>query len=166
MKATILTLFFFLFIQSLCYSQSEEKLNEVPFSVLDVGVGIGTNYGIFGGKFVLGCKGNGLMVGAGSVEGTSMMAIGFQFSYKFLFFNISNADYGLYSVTYNNKTEEGTLNGTVFMFGGKGGIGKNKRLFVELGFGVARGGKSPSPFGPMIEENQRTFSFGLGYRIG
>ena len=164
MKTYILLLSFLLSL-NIAIAQNSNTEEFTPVSYLDVSLGLGPNYGLFGGKFVLGYKGNGMLLGMGSIEGRSATAIGIQLSYKYLFFNITNADYGLYSVTINNSTTEGTLQGTVYMIGGKGGFGKSKKVFFEFGFGIARGGVTPSPNGP-IEENQSVITFGLGYRIG
>jgi len=149
------------------FSQTSASSADKEFqSFFDIGIGVGPNYGILGGKAVVGLNGTGLMIGIGSFDGMTTTSIGFQVTYESFFANLSVADYGSYEVSWPGFYEKGLVRGTVFIVGGKIGIGKEKKLYVDIGVGAAGGGETPSPFGNIEESVQLSLSAGLNYRIG
>src|SRR5688572_15992028 len=82
---TIFTAFAFL----LCIDHTTAQ-TKLPDSFINVGIGIGGNYGLVGTKTVVGFKNSGLMVGLGrSHDGYLVYQIGGQISYKWAYATLS-----------------------------------------------------------------------------
>ena len=167
--------FCLLFISYHSFSQSVTEITrgknletreqvELPNTYFEIGFGVGPNYGIIGVKGVLGYKGTGLLLGVGSFSGFTTTSFGVQVAYRSAYISLTAADYGSYEVNTNGKKEEGLISGIVFMLGARPNLTSNKKLFLDFGLGYASGGTIPSPFGT-TQENQVTFSFGIGYKI-
>jgi hypothetical protein len=135
--------------------------------VVDLGLGFGSNYGIVGVKTVLGKKGTGLMIGVGTLNGFTSIAIGGQVTYNWWFATLSYGPTGSYRLEFNNIVEEGLTESFVFITGGRINLSSNKRLFLELGIGIAAPDKiSGRALEPWEANGGFTANAGLGYRIG
>ena len=156
------SIFFSVFVAN---AQKSNDWDSYPDSFLDLGIGVGSNYGILGVKTVLGYKGSGLLIGIGSVEGQTTSSIGIQVAYKFFFVNIASSTVGIYRSEVGNQIDEGLVKGTSFIFGGRVNLNNTKRLFLELGLGFSSGDETDK-FGNKVEMNGPAFNFGFGYRIG
>lgn len=164
MKKILLSLTF-CFSVFMATAQKTESNPPYPESFLDLGVGIGSNYGVIGFKSVLGYKGNGLMIGVGSIEGNTASSIGIQLAYKHLFLNIASSTLGYYRTERGLLVDEGLVKGTSVIFGGRVSFDRAKRIFIELGFGFSSG-EETDRFGQKIEMRGPSFNLGFGYRIG
>ncbi|MBI5538759.1 MAG: hypothetical protein HY951_01770 [Bacteroidia bacterium] len=163
MKRFLLIVLFFLIIK-ISYGQ-EIHINSYPNSIIDIGIGVGPNYGIMGFKTVLGYKGTGVMVGAGTISGMFAYEIGLQASAKWLFINIGYGVYGKSTyVTYYYSYED-VISGLIINAGGKINLVKSKKLFLELGIGYGTGGKIESPYGPPRTIDGPSAVLGIGYKI-
>lgn len=142
---------------------TEIKLNK---SYMDIGLGIGPNYGLAGGKMVLGYNGNGLAIGVGNFDGFITNSIGIQIKASWFFANVSYGTYGVYKSETFGRKKSGLIEGIIVMTGGQIDILQNK-IFLELGLGYAQGGETKDPFGKTIKKVETvTFGLGIGYRIG
>ena len=150
---------FLLTVSTLIYSQKKE----IPNSVIDIGIGAGSNYGIFRVKTIIGYQGSGLLIGLGNLEGYTTYEVGIQVSQDWLFANIGHGVYGIATNGYTGKSE--LIKGTIAIIGGKINLLKNKALFIELGIGYASTGTVRTPAGS-IPLNGPTGIIGINYRIG
>ncbi len=153
---SIITLSFFSI-----YSQKKER-PPFPNSIIDIGVGAGSNYGMLGAKTVLGYKGSGILIGTGIFSGQFAYQVGLQASYKWFFANFC---YGTYSSVTDGKTGETELaNGFIAMGGGKINLIRSKKLFLELGLGYGWGATYEF-LGGSIPISNAVAVVGIGYRI-
>lgn len=149
-----------LFLHLHVLAQYEER-PPYPSNILDFGIGAGPNYGVFGTKTVIGYKGNGFLFGAGTTEGLFAYQIGVQGSYQWFFANLC---YGTVAgVSINNSPLE-LVNGTIVNLGGRINLLRNKKMFLELGFGYAFGAYVRTPFGEDFLGGPRGL-IGLGFRV-
>jgi hypothetical protein len=139
--------------------QSDEK-TPYPKSIIDIGVGVGPNYGIVGGQMVIGYKGCGLLLALGSFDGLNPYAFGFQVSEQWFFASFSRAVIG--SSTWSNNHVEPIM-GNILMLGGRINLIKAKTLVFQIGVGY-RNSTIETPFGKESNDGI-TFGLGLGYRI-
>lgn len=147
-----------LFLAHSSFSQSTED------SYVDLGVGVGPNYGITGFKSVIGKNGSGLMVGIGSFDGFTTFSIGAQARSKWWFVNASYAAFGSYEFS-GIFQEKGLLNGLVVITGGQINLVNNK-LFLELGIGFHGGSNVTFPVtGEKVDSGGLSLGAGIGYRI-
>ena len=113
------------------YSNRSSLFDVIPNSVLDFGVGVGMNYGIFGTKTIIGYKGSGLLIGVG-YAGMLTYEIGGQLSYKNLYLNL---EYGVFGTKkYSSGSKKRYYSAAVFG-GWKFGLGESKKLFLDVGVG-------------------------------
>jgi hypothetical protein len=159
----ILSLFLIFFAIVDIYGQQE-----LPKSAMNVGLGLGPNYGIVGVKTVIGHKNSGVMFGLGypPLAFTPSYQIGAQLSYEFLFFNIG---YGHYAVLLDSYFREPILlSGTTVVMGAMLSLNKKKSVFVDLGVGNTWANFNNLNFPrwyPFPPSNQFTFILGIGYRL-
>lgn len=152
----------FLFLCSSLFSIKAQSDEPYPDSYLDVGLGVGPNYGIYGVQAVLGYKGNGLLIAGGAFDGIPTRQIGLQLSYRWLFASIG---YGVYGSSYNSTTRTTKpLEGTILMAGVKLNLIKSKKLFFELGYGYTTGAVVVTPVGSYSVEGPALVA-GIGYRL-
>jgi hypothetical protein len=120
----------FAFLLCIHHTTAQTKL---PDTFINVGLGIGANYGVMGTKTVIGFKNSGLMVGLGYRDffGDPVYSIGAQISYKWAYTTLS---YGG-SFRQQSQGEELIPNETNLMFGAMISLGKSKRSFIDLGIG-------------------------------
>ncbi len=101
----LLGLFEFTFAQS-----------DFPKSIINFGIGGGSNYGIFGTKTVIGYKNSGLFVGLGIFGGLFAYEIGAQISSGWLY---ANYGYGVYGIQYYEGTNyKELMEGGILTMGG------------------------------------------------
>jgi hypothetical protein len=148
-------LFLFLLFPCLFFSQKPPK-PPYPKSIVDVGLGVGTNYGMIGAQAVVGYKGNGLLLAAGLLG----WEIGVQGSYKWAFASVS---YGTYNIASDGSGIYG-LHGIIIMAGGKINLVRSKKIFLEIGAGYA-GGDGVYLSHDYVPINGPTATLGFGYRI-
>jgi len=161
----LLIISFFLTVISAVRGQQDTSYYTVerhpyPRSIIDVAVGVGPTYGIFGAQAVLGYKGSGLLLGVGS-NGLFSYAIGGQFSYDWLFVNLS------YVASVAGKNSTGNIDpftGMDFLAGGKINLLKSKKLYLQAGLGYEFGTEETKSFGK-VSSNSFTFCLGIGWRI-
>src|SRR4051812_43973368 len=85
---------------TVCAYRAQEKINygkikkPYPNSIIELGAGLGPNFGVIGGQMVLGYKGSGLLLGAGSFNNQFNYAIGLQLGHEWFCFSISRAVVG------------------------------------------------------------------------
>jgi hypothetical protein len=119
----------FAFLLCIDHSTAQTKL---PDSFINVGMGIGGNYGLVGTKTVVGFKNSGLMVGVGlSRDGYPVYQIGGQISYKWAYTTLSYG--GL--VHKRNQDDAPIASDANLMLGAMISLGKSKRAFIDLGIG-------------------------------
>jgi len=138
--------------------------NDYPKSFINMGIGLGSNYGGFGIKTVTGYKNSGLLVALGSELGYGLgFEVGGQFSYKWWFMNIG---YGVYGEAHNLPGDYQLIKGGIVMTGGMINLGKPKRCFIDLAIGYCFGGTYDDTFDDNIKYNVVDGSIGLGFRFG
>jgi hypothetical protein len=156
---TIITAFaFLLWIE---HAAAQTKL---PDSFINVGIGIGGNYGFLGTKTVVGFKNSGLMVGLGrSLSGYPVYQIGGQISYKWAYATLS---YG--GLVWQRDHDDAPISsGANLMFGAMISLGKSKRSFIDLGIGqyLNTYTKNETVAGSGWVESLNA-GLGFGYRLG
>ncbi len=159
MKKVFLALCLGLFTTSLLKAQSK-----LPASYLNVGLGVGMNYGIIGTKTVIGYKNSGLLVGLGYLPGGfTGYEVGAQLGINWFFANFGYGTIGTYQVNNEDPQVTEAFN---LMVGAMIGLGQSKRTFIDLGVGHTFGAPAiESPLGE-IEQNAFTIALGVGYRFG
>lgn len=155
-------LFFLVFSYGMFYAQKSPR-PPFPKSIIDVGVGAGTNYGMLGAQAIIGYKGCGILAAGGYVPGNNIgYQVGLQLTYKWVF---ANACYGTYTtVQYEGSDEIYTIEGLIVMVGGRINLVRSKKLFLQIGAGWAGGGTIYSGYGE-IPVNGPTATIGINYRI-
>ncbi|MFZ1424926.1 MAG: hypothetical protein WAS55_13980 [Saprospiraceae bacterium] len=138
--------------------------SEYPKSIINLGVGFGSNYGFLGIKSIIGYKNSGLVIGAGTAFGMIEFAIGGQISSKWWYLNIG---YGPYGIIYDDSIDQkDVLRGLHVISGAMINLNKSKRLFIEIGLGFAWGASPTKFLGNKVETNLITGELGIGYRLG
>lgn len=166
MKRIVLIIIVLIFTIEL-NAQENPSTNAVPSNFLDLGIGLGPNYGLIGAKAVIGKKGTGLLIGLGNFDGFTTFSIGAQITYQWWFASITYGPTGSYRVEFNGQVDKGLTESIVFITGGRINLNPNKRLFLELGVGFT--GSDDIPGGPFSSQESGggvTANIGLGYRIG
>ncbi len=80
---------------SLSFCNSGWTQRDYPRSMINIGIGLGSNYGGIGCKTVIGYKDSGLLVGLGTVFGYGLgFEVAGQYSYKWWFINMGYGVYG------------------------------------------------------------------------
>jgi hypothetical protein len=153
---TIFTAFAFL----LCidYTTAQTKL---PDTFINVGVGIGANYGGLGTKAVVGFKNSGLLVGLGWGADPGYQ-IGGQISYKWAYATLSYG--GL--IRQRGPDQVPIPNETNLMFGAMLSLGKSKRSFIDLGIGQYLSAYTTETWAPYGWASSLNVAVGFGYRLG
>ena len=156
---TIFTAFAFL----LCIDHTTAQ-TKLPDTFINVGVGIGANYGGLGTKAVVGFKNSGLMVGLGyGTDGIPGYQIGGQISYKWAYATLSYG--GL--VRQRDPDKVPIPNEANLMFGAMINLGKSKRSFIDLGLGqylsAYTKSETSAAYGWAASLN---VAAGFGYRLG
>jgi hypothetical protein len=144
MKRAILTSLL-IFAISVGYSQIY-----YPKSHLNLGIGIGPNYGQMGIKTIIGYKNSGLLIGVGGYPGHRTYNIdtgkdiidwiiayevGGQISYKWWYANLGYGVYDYFQGYWNDEVDK-VMKGGIFITGVMVSIGKEKRFFIDAGLGV------------------------------
>jgi len=156
---TIITAFAFL----LCIYHAAAQ-TKLPSSFINVGIGVGGNYGFVGTKTVVGFKNSGLMVGLGrSTEGYPVYQIGGQISYKWAYATLSYG--GL--VCRDDQDDAPIVSDANLMFGAMISLGKSKRAFIDLGIGqyLSTYTENETTAGSSWVESLNA-AVGFGYRLG
>ena len=148
-----------IFSKNVSFSQDK---NPYPNSIIDIGLGIGTNYGIMGGQAIIGKQGSGALLAYGWFDGRPAYQFGLQASVKWFFFNLCYGVYGSAHDYYTKRTVP--LKGFIVVVGGKINLHKSKLLFLELGAGYSTGAEIIIP-GGTIPVNNFSGVVGIGYRI-
>ncbi len=148
-----------------------KKRTPYPRNFIDLGIGLGPNYGIIGGRAIFGYKGSGLLVGAGTLNGLPTFTIGGQYSKDFFFASLVYGPIGSYEINYYGDISKGILKGTVFQLGGRINLLKSKLMFLELGVGFFNGYQDPEfvrKRSRYADVRQTGFigNIGLNFRIG
>src|ERR1700712_3663995 len=90
----------FLFVFLFIFSFPANCQDRIPASIVNVGIGGGINYGIFGVKTVTGYKNSGLLLGLGYCPGGLLgYEIGGQISIKWFYINMG---YGVFATVQEN----------------------------------------------------------------
>lgn len=155
---------FFLFIifTSKLYAQEVESISKpYPNSILEFGVGIGANHGMYGFKAVVGSKGSGLLLGIGADQSKYASQLGVQVGYKFFYFSLSYGNYGHYD--YLSETE--LARGVILMSGVKINLNRNKTFYLEIGGGYGYGHRYREGSGRFKDFNRILYNVGIGVRI-
>ncbi|GCC52930.1 hypothetical protein SanaruYs_31700 [Chryseotalea sanaruensis] len=152
----ILTIILSLFI---CAANAQD----LPNSYVNVGLGVGMNYGGFGTKTVLGYRNSGLLVGLGLMgNGIVGYEIGGQLAIKSLYFNLGYGVSGTYQI--NDDPIESVKSGN-FMVGYMVDLGKEKTSFIDIAIGHTIGAPTIQ-IGPFEEDQSGvTFALGIGMRF-
>ena len=124
---TYLVTIAFIVAGSVGQAQAETK------SVVDIGFGVGFNYGMLGTKTVIGKNGSGLLIGLG-YPGAPAFEIGAQLSFSSNMY--INVGYGSYAVVFSSSGGFGSYNGFGGVVGYKLGLGEAKKLYLDAGLGV------------------------------
>jgi hypothetical protein len=135
---------------------------------MNIGVGLGMNYGEIGLKSVIGAKNSGLLIGLGSNPDVGLgYEIGAQISADWFYANIGYGTFGSRTTTVNGVVIESvSLSAVNILIGGMINLGKAKRGFIDLGLGHTIGAPAYHDFlGNDFDQNQFTFSLGFGYRL-
>lgn len=144
--------------------QEDTKISkpDLPNSIINLGIGVGSHYGLIGLKTVFGYKNSGLILGVGRFEELITTQIGAQLSFKVIYIAYS---YGAVGVA-ETKNDKKLIIGNTIIAGGMIDLTKNKRLFLDLGMGLTFG-KSKVEVGYLILEYSTSLSLitGLSYRI-
>ena len=156
-----------LFILTIATLKSNAQ-SHIPNSIVNVGVGIGANYGIIGTKTVVGYKNSGLMLGLGyAIGGLPGYQIGGQLSIKWFYMNLS---YGVVQTAKVNNDPTYSVKAGNIMVGGMIGLGQEKRTFIDLAIGHSFGAPPLVIYVPYAsfeqDQNTVTFCLGIGYRFG
>lgn len=136
----------------------------MPKSFLNIGVGVGMNYGVIGTKTIVGYKNSGLLIGIGFLpDGFIGYEIGGQISYEHAYMNFGYGTYATRKINYEAPTVLVAYN---ILFGGMINIGKVKRIFIDFGIGHTFGAPPLHLYREDIDQNMWTFALGCGFRIG
>lgn len=159
MKKVILTVFATITFISVGYCQ-----NDHPNNILNIGFGIGGNYGGIGTKTIIGHNNSGLLVGLGSAGGGLWYEIGGQISYKWIYMNLG---YGIIGVSENVLTNDDTelIKGKMFTIGAMINLGKSKKYFLDLGIGYDWDGKYTSNSYTNEKDKFTTIDGAIGFGI-
>lgn len=151
-----------------------KKKQPYPNNAVDLGLGVGSSYGLIGGKAIIGYKGSGLLLGFGGKEVLNAIAIGGQYAQKHFFINAIYGPYGINESINLNKIEKGVLKGLIISLGGRINLIRSKLVFLELGVGFysAKGAAVPNN-NYYYNQNQKnqyretgvTFNAGIGFRL-
>lgn len=153
----------FLLTAGILNAQNEETTERVSY--VDLGVGVGQNYGITGAKVVLGMNGSGLMVGVGNFDGYTTFSVAAQVRYQWWFANLGYGTIGSYEFTGLFR-DKGLLNSVIFLTGGQINLNPNKSFYLELAVGYHGASNEKDPFGEPIDSGGLAVGAGLGYRFG
>ena len=155
---TIFTALAFLLCIDLTIAQTK-----LPDTFINVGVGIGANYGGLGTKTVVGFKNSGLLVGLGrGADGIPGYQIGGQISYKWVYATLSYG--GL--VRQRGQDQVPIPNEANLMFGAMLSLGKSKRSFIDLGIGQYLSAYTTETWAPYGWGASLNIAVGFGYRLG
>ena len=135
----------------------------VPNSYVNVGVGLGPNYGTIGTKSVIGYRNSGLLLGLGMMPGGTLgFEVGAQLSIKWFYLNVGYGRFGTYQV---NDGPERAIESTILMAGGMINVGPAKRTFIDIGIGRTFG--APQIYVGPFKEDLNTFTgvIGIGRRL-
>jgi hypothetical protein len=148
----------------LCFGAfSSSAQNELPPSHINVGLGAGMNYGVFGVKTVIGYRNSGLLIGLGAVPGGLFgYEIGAQLGIESFYMNVGYGISGTYQV---NDGPVQPIKCMSFIVGGMINLDKKKNWFVDLGVGHTFASETVQ-IGP-FEENHDMFTavIGVGVRL-
>lgn len=150
-----------IFVLSFINGFSQDNL---PNSFVNIGVGIGQTSGGLGVKTVIGYRNSGLLIGLGYFGlGLTGYKIGGQISFHNFYAEIG---YGLIATSQVNEGPINPIEAGSILIGGMVGIGKAKRIFIDMGVGYSFGAPDlVLPVG-VQKMNVMCFNIGLGYRIG
>ncbi|MBA0883685.1 hypothetical protein [Flavobacterium undicola] len=159
MKKMILTVFATIAFIAVGYCQ-----NDYPNNILNIGVGIGGNYGGIGTKTIIGYRNSGLLVGLGSFGGGLWYEIGGQISYKWMYLNLG---YGIIGVSENLLTNDNTelIKGKMATIGAMINLGKSKKYFLDLGIGYDWDGTYTSNSYTNEKDTFNTIDAAIGFGI-
>ena len=159
MKKVILIVFFTIVFYTVGYGQ-----NDYPKNIVNIGVGLGGNYGGFGTKTIVGFRGSGLLVALGSGGGGLWYEIGGQYSYKWMYLNLG---YGVIGTSanplINNQTE--LIKGKMVNVGAMINLEKSKKYFLDLGIGYDWDGKYTIDNTTNEKGKFNTFDAAIGFGI-
>ena len=127
-----------------------QSKNSIPNSIVDIGIGVGANYGLIGVKTLIGYKGSGLFIAAGTFGKLLTYDIGVQLSYQNFY---ANLNYGTYGVASYSWKKSDRFNSLMVLGGWKFGLGESKQFFVDAGIGY------------VVDQGGITGNLGINYRI-
>ncbi|MBI4646031.1 MAG: hypothetical protein HY738_05395 [Bacteroidia bacterium] len=137
--------------------------NETPEYIMEFSGGIGSNYGLIGGRFFLGYNNTGLLFGLGYAY-IVLPVIGARVSHGNAYLTISLAPHRIYTI---NKTTVAPY--TVSFMGGYMIPVLHGRLFIDLGAGCGFGKPISVYYGTYLIDEIKTsgliFNLGLGVRF-
>lgn len=152
-----------LFCLIFTFSGIVHSQTELPRSIINLGIGGGMNYGVFGMKSVIGYKNSGLLIGLGYVPGGKFgYEIGGQFGDKWIFVN---AGYGIRGTIDVGENTMAVKSGSIII-GVMLDLGPKKRTFLELGIGHTFLTKEYEVLGVNLTEDSIIGIIGLGFRLG
>ena len=150
----------FIIVQIKLNAQNQAE-RPYPQSFMDIGVGVGANFGFRGLQTVIGYKGSGLLLAAGGANGLNIIHFGGQVSHEWFYMSLS---YGINGFIIDDKTNELLPNnGLIFMTGVKLNIHPSKKFYLQTGIGYRRILIQTQLY--HIDVGGLIFCAGLGYRI-
>jgi len=160
MRFIITSLLIFSFFFNVGFSQTK-----LPNSYVNVGLGLGMNYGVLGTKTVIGYRNSGIMIGLGSVSGGLFgYEIGGQISKEWFYANIG---YGVFGWQQINNNPKETVEAGDILIGAMLGMGQAKRVFIDIGLGHTFGAQTRKDFlGNSISLDSFNLVLGIGFRLG
>lgn len=138
MKKGILSILFAITFIVLGYGQTD-----YPNTIINVGVGLGGNYGGVGTKTIIGYRNSGLLIGLGSGGGGLWYEVGGQISYKWMYANLGYGIIGVSKNVLSNDIKE-LIEGKMFTAGAMINLSESKKYFLDLGIGYDWDGKYKS----------------------
>lgn len=138
--------------------KKEKKFND--FSVVNLGVGYGVNYGgLIGLQTILGYKNSGLLLGLGQLAGLTGYSIGGQISRHWFYANICYGTVAWHKYPGRSAMTDET---SAVMMGAMMTPFQNKSLYLNIGIGHTLS----APINRFYTENFFVGALGISYRFG
>lgn len=161
-------LFVLLFVEASLIKETISQ-DKVSKSLVNIGAGVGANYGGFGTKLLVGPNNSGIIASLGILPGFYNKVVGYSFggqiSLDYFYVNLS---YGVYSLVEvrNDKSTHGVESASACI-GGMVNLTKQKNIFLNLGIGHTFGAEEIRiNWSESVTPNNPVFNLGIGYRLG
>ena len=107
-----------------------------PNCLLNLGAGLGHNFGIVGAQAVLGYMGNGILFSLGKFGELATYCYGVQFAEEWFYASFTRGVVGTATEGYSGK--EFPLWGNTLMLGARINIQRAKKIYLQLGVGYTQ----------------------------